>query len=237
MNFLNPALLGSVKAFEERFAKPIARDSDQRAALTLKRLIRPFVLRRRKSEVLEDLPAKTVITLRVEPSEAERALFAALRERALARVTRAGRQAGESRIQLLAELMKLRRAACHPSLAAPDAGIDSTKLETFEALLTELREGGHRVLVFSQFVDYLGIVKARLDTLGVSHQYLDGSSSAASRKRSVSAFQAGEGEVFLISPGEVETRSCVADGRQEGFSACSRRERTAGAAGRTIFLR
>jgi hypothetical protein len=74
MNFLNPGLLGSAKAFEERFTKPIARDADARAARTLKRLIRPFMLRRRKSEVLEDLPPKTVVTLHVEPSEAERAL-------------------------------------------------------------------------------------------------------------------------------------------------------------------
>jgi hypothetical protein len=140
MNFLNPGLLGSAKAFEERFTKPIARDADARAARTLKRLIRPFVLRRRKSEVLEDLPPKTVVTLHVEPSEAERALFAALRERALAKLTAPHTGAAtDNRIQLLAELTRLRRAACHPKLVAPDAELPSSKLEAFESLLAELR--------------------------------------------------------------------------------------------------
>jgi superfamily II DNA or RNA helicase len=200
MHFLNPGLLGSAKSFDERFAKPIVRESDARAARTLKRLIRPFILRRRKGEVLEDLPPKTVITLRVQPSEDERALLAALRERALSRLTAAGANAGgEARMQLLAELTRLRRAACHPKLVAPETEIASSKLEAFETLLSELREGGHRALVFSQFVDYLGLVRARLDVLGVSYQYLDGSCSMPARARAVSAFQSGEGDVFLIS--------------------------------------
>ncbi len=200
MHFLNPGLLGSAKAFEQKFGRPITRDGDPQAARVLKRLIRPFILRRRKSEVLEDLPAKTVITLRVEPSVAERALFGALRERALMKLRAAsGGNGGETRIQLLAELTRLRRAACHPTLVAPEAQIASSKLEAFESLLSELREGGHRALVFSQFVDYLSLVRARLDQLGVTYQYLDGSSSVAARSRAVAAFQSGEGELFLIS--------------------------------------
>jgi superfamily II DNA or RNA helicase len=198
MNFLNPGLLGSSKSFEERFGRPIQRDGDRQAAQLLRRLVRPFVLRRKKSEVLDDLPEKTVITLRVEPSEAERALFAALREQALARLTDRDKPA-ESRVRLLAELMRMRRAACHPALVAPQAGIESSKLATLEALLEELRHGGHRALVFSQFVDYLGIVRARLSALGISYQYLDGSSSPQARANAVQAFQAGRGEVFLIS--------------------------------------
>ncbi|HKU37384.1 MAG TPA: DEAD/DEAH box helicase, partial [Polyangiales bacterium] len=200
MHFLNPGLLGTARAFEERFGKPISRESDARAARTLKRLIRPFVLRRRKSEVLEDLPPKTVITLHVQPSDAERALFAAMRERALAKLSGPGAgSTSETRIQLLAELTRLRRAACHPQLVVPDGELASSKLEAFETLLAELREGGHRALVFSQFVDYLALVRARLDALGVAYQYLDGSCSAAARARAVAAFQAGEGDVFLIS--------------------------------------
>jgi superfamily II DNA or RNA helicase len=200
MHFLNPGLLGSRQAFDERFTKPITRDGDWRASHTLKRLMRPFVLRRHKSEVLDDLPAKTVITLQVEPSDEERALQRTLRERALAKLGSAKRpESGELRIQLLAELMRLRRAACHPQLVAPELALESSKLAVFESLLGELREGGHKVLVFSQFIDYLALVRQRLEALGVSYQYLDGSCSAPERQRSVAAFQGGEGDVFLIS--------------------------------------
>jgi SNF2 family DNA or RNA helicase len=198
MSFLNPGLLGTAKAFEERFGRPIQRDGDRRASAMLRKLVRPFVLRRRKNEVLDDLPQKTVITHRIPPSEEERALFAALREQALAKLLDRDKPA-EIRMRLLAELTRLRRAACHPSLVAPEAGLESTKIAAFETLLEELREGGHRALVFSQFVDYLSIVRARLETLGVSYQYIDGSCSLSERERAVRAFQAGEGEVFLIS--------------------------------------
>jgi len=200
MHFLNPGLLGSRQVFDERFAKPIARDGDWRASHMLKRLMRPFVLRRHKSEVLDDLPAKTVITLQVEPSDEERALERTLRERALAKLGSAKRpESGELRMQLLAELMRLRRAACHPQLVAPELALESSKLAVFESLLSELREGGHKVLVFSQFIDYLALVRQRLEALGVSYQYLDGSCSPPARQRSVAAFQSGDGEVFLIS--------------------------------------
>jgi SNF2-related domain/Helicase conserved C-terminal domain len=198
MRFLNPGLLGSAKQFETRFAKPIQRDADRTVAQQLKRLIRPFVLRRKKSEVLDDLPQKTVITLRIEPSAEERALYAALREQALAKVVAPG-AAAQARIQILAELMRLRRAACHPRLVLPETTIESSKLNAFEELVDELRQGGHRALVFSQFVDQLSIVRKRLDELGISYQYLDGSSSPSARSASVDAFQSGQGDLFLIS--------------------------------------
>ncbi len=198
MTFLNPGLLGSAKSFETRFVKPIQRDNDEQATRLLKRLVRPFILRRKKNEVLDDLPEKTTITLRVEASPEERALFEALREQALERMS--GQDAGQKgRIRILAELMRLRRAACHPDLVAPEAQLTSSKLATFEAVLEELRQGGHRALVFSQFVDYLSIVRARLDALGIRYQYLDGSCTTAQRAAAVRDFQAGQGEVFLIS--------------------------------------
>jgi SNF2 family DNA or RNA helicase len=161
-------------------------------------LIKPFVLRRKKSEVLDDLPQKTVITLRIEPSAEERALYAALREQALSKVASPGAPA-QARIQILAELMRLRRAACHPRLVLPETSTPSSKLNAFEELVDELRQGGHRALVFSQFVDQLSLVRERLDTLGISYQYLDGSSTPNARAQSVEAFQTGHGDLFLIS--------------------------------------
>ena len=81
----------------------------------------------------------------------------------------------------------------------PDTALESSKLAALETLLNELRDNGHRALVFSQFVDYLQLVRARLDVLGMRYQYLDGGTSSAARAESTKAFQAGEGDVFLIS--------------------------------------
>jgi SNF2 family DNA or RNA helicase len=198
MSFLNPGLLGTSRSFEQRFARPIQRDDDAHLADSLKRVVHPFILRRKKSDVLTELPEKTVVTLKIPSSPEERALYSALREQALTRLRDPGRP-GEVRLRMLAELMRMRRAACHPSLVMPEAGIQSSKLEAFEELVTELREEGHRALVFSQFVDHLQIVRKRLDELGVSYQYLDGSTPPAQRTESVRAFQGGAGDVFLIS--------------------------------------
>src|SRR5690606_18597773 len=103
------------------------------------------------------------------------------------------------RLRVLAELMRLRRAACHPELVAPGSGIPSSKLATLERLVEELREGNHRALVFSQFVDHLDKVREWLVEAGIPHQYLVGSTPEKERVRSIEAFQAGEGELFLIS--------------------------------------
>jgi SNF2 family DNA or RNA helicase len=196
--FLQPGRLGSAKQFEETFVRPIQRDHDREAERALKRLIKPFVLRRKKSEVLRDLPEKTEITLHVEPSAEEAALFDVMRRQALERLTDKQKPAA-LRMRLLAEIMRLRRAACHPDLVAPDAKLVSTKLETFEALVMELRAEGHRALIFSQFVDYLALARAKLDALGVQYQYLDGKSSQKARAEAVSRFTTGEGDLFLIS--------------------------------------
>ncbi|HEX6245478.1 MAG TPA: DEAD/DEAH box helicase, partial [Polyangiales bacterium] len=198
MRFLNPGLLGSAQQFEARFAKPMQRDGDRAAGQLLKRLIKPFLLRRKKSEVLDDLPPKTVVTLRVEPSDDERALYGALREQALERLAAQG-PAAQARMRVLAELTRLRRAACHPSLVLGDAAPAGSKLAAFLELVDELREGGHRALVFSQFVDHLTIVRTQLNERGIPYQYLDGSTPPQARSEAVEAFRAGQGDLFLIS--------------------------------------
>ena len=106
---------------------------------------------------------------------------------------------GQRYIQILAEIMKLRRACCNPQLVAPELGLPSSKLAAFGELLDELLENRHKALVFSQFVDHLGLIRAYLDSRGVRYQYLDGSTPAAARAQRVAAFQRGEGELFLIS--------------------------------------
>ena len=197
--FLNPGLLGSRKRFGERFATPIERRQDPRARAHLRKLIAPFVLRRTKAEVLSELPERTEITLTVEPSALERAFHEALRASALEAIGETALAPTQRRFRVLTELMRLRRACCDPRLVAPEAAPAGAKLETFGELAQELAASRHKTLVFSQFVDHLHLLRERLAALGLSYQYLDGSTPAEDRARSVRAFQAGEGEFFLIS--------------------------------------
>jgi SNF2 family DNA or RNA helicase len=197
--FLNPGLLGSRERFNERYATPIERTRDAAARTRLRRLVRPFILRRTKSEVLTELPPRTEIVIYVEPDAAERAFYEALRRDALAAIEGAAQPLAQRRFQVLAQLMRLRRACCDPRLAAPDVKINGAKLEAFTLIVEELVANRHKALVFSQFVGYLALLRGELDRLGVGYQYLDGATPASERARAVAAFQKGEGELFLIS--------------------------------------
>jgi SNF2 family DNA or RNA helicase len=129
-------------------------------------------------------------------SREEAALYEALRLRALQKLE--GGQ-GPQHLQVLAEIMRLRRSCCHPRLVIQDTPITGSKLHMFLETIDELLENKHKVLVFSQFVDHLTILREELDRKAVSYQYLDGSTPARARDQRVAAFQAGEGDVFLIS--------------------------------------
>mgnify|MGYP001793526715 CR=1 FL=1 len=95
--------------------------------------------------------------------------------------------------------MRLRRAAFYPRLLSPGLGIAGAKVQAFVDLAAELAANGHKTLVFSQFVDFLQLLRAPLDAAGIGYQYLDGSTAAGERTRRVAAFQAGQGDLFLIS--------------------------------------
>ena len=217
--FLNPGMLGSAAQYKTKFVLPIERDGDTDASARLRRLISPFVLRRTKTEVLDDLPSRTEITLNVELSEDEATLYEALRTRALAELEEvdtkspkqreqerkakgmagSGQKAGEQHVQVLAHLTKLRLACCHPKLVQETWNKSSAKLAVFGQTLEELLAGGHKVLVFSQFVGHLKLIEEFLIEQQVHYQYLDGSTPQGVRTKRIREFQAGEGDVFLIS--------------------------------------
>ncbi|BBL74944.1 DEAD/DEAH box helicase [Methylomagnum ishizawai] len=197
--FINPGLLGSLASFNERFAGPIERDQDTEARRRLKRLIQPYLLRRTKSQVLDELPPRTEIELRVELGEKEAAFYEALRRKLLDELDETEGPIQDQRFRVLAAITKLRRACCNPNLVAPELGLSSSKLDLLGDVLGELLENHHKALVFSQFVDHLALVREYLDSKGIAYQYLDGQTPAPERKTRVEAFQAGEGEVFLIS--------------------------------------
>jgi SNF2 family DNA or RNA helicase len=196
--FINPGLLGTHKQFNERFAIPIERFNNREARLRLKKLIRPFILRRIKSQVLEELPPRTDVTLEVTMSQEELHFYEALRQNALDQLEQTTDNRGRH-LQVLTEIMRLRQACCNPKLIAPDTAIPSSKLAVFSQLIKELIAGGHKVLVFSQFIGHLAIIRGYLDGRKITYQYLDGSTSSRQRKKRVDAFQSGEGDLFLIS--------------------------------------
>ncbi|MCF2856200.1 DEAD/DEAH box helicase [Pseudoalteromonas sp. SMS1] len=204
--FVNPGLLGNLKRFTERFIQPIENRAEKPIAAryaqqNLKTLLQPFILRRMKHQVLTELPARTEINLNIELSDEEQTLYEALRQNAIANIALANEQedAGSQHLTMLAELTKLRQVCCNPNLVAPELMLNSAKLAKLEALLDELRRNGHKALIFSQFVGHLQLLKQRLDELGLTYQYLDGSTPAKQRQLSVNAFSKGEGDVFLIS--------------------------------------
>ena len=197
--FLNPGLLGSAEHFTRAFALPIERDQNRSSLNRLKRILKPFLLRRTRQEVLEELPSLTEIVHEVTLSADERAFYEVLRRRALVNLAGSGTPGGQGQIQILAELMRLRRACCSPALVEPSLALPSSKLAAFQEILEELRENRHKALVFSQFVDHLAVLRAYLDATPIRYQYLDGATPAPERRRRIEAFQAGQGDLFLIS--------------------------------------
>jgi len=198
-NFINPGLLGSLNDFKKNFSNPIEKFQDADARERLRKLITPFVLRRTKDQVLKELPEKTEITLPVELSTEEQGFYEALRRQAVASLDTSEVPEGQKHIKILAEIMKLRRACCHPKLVQEDSPIESSKLKVFGEVVDELLDNNHKALVFSQFVSHLSLIRADLDAKGISYQYLDGSTPMKERQERIDAFQAGEGELFLIS--------------------------------------
>ncbi len=197
--FINPGLLGSMESFNSRYANPIVRDESIDTRQKLKKLIHPYILRRTKTQVLKELPSRTEITLQVEMSKDETALYEALRREAVEKFTESDLPKGHRQLQILAEITRLRRACCNPALVLKAGAPASSKLALFVNVVQELLDNHHKALVFSQFVDHLTILKNKLEEMNVSYQYLDGSTPAKQRKKRVTDFQSGIGDIFLIS--------------------------------------
>jgi len=197
--FINPGLLGSLDQFNERFASPIERDGDATARRRLKRLIQPFLLRRTKTQVLQELPSRTEIPVLVELSDEEMAFYEALRRQSLDALENCEAGAGAKHLQILAAITRLRRACCNSRLLDDNLSIKSSKLEVFGSIVDDLLDNHHKALVFSQFVDHLQLIGAYLDSRDIRYQYLDGATPAKQRKQRIDAFQRGEGDLFLIS--------------------------------------
>ncbi len=198
---VSPGMFGSWEDFRKKFAVPIERDDDEERRQALARIIRPFVLRRTKTEVLHDLPPRTETNLHVELSADERRRYDEMRLTALGEIDElAGlSDVKDQRFRVLAILTRLRQLACHVGLVDDSWSGGSAKLELLLETVKELRDEGHRALIFSQFTSFLAKTREALTEAGITFQYLDGSTPAKQRQQAVDAFQGGESDVFLIS--------------------------------------
>ena len=199
-DFLEPGLLGSVQRFRRRFGALVTGTPDPERQ-RLRRIVRPFILRRTKDVVEKSLPPKEEVRLLAEMGPRQRAAYDALKAGYRARIVEAIREKGVagSGALVFEGLLRLRQAACIPEQANPSLkGLPSAKLELLEGVLEEIVAEGHRVLVFSQFVQTLKAIARSLDDRGIAHAWLDG--STRNRQEVVDRFQADPRiPVFLLS--------------------------------------
>ena len=194
--YLNPRTLGSKREFAA-----LTRAGNEGGLSMIARGLRPLILRRTKDQVLTELPDKTELTIHCELEGDDLRLYNELRDHFRASINQKIHSVGieKSRLHVLEALLRLRQAACHPGLIDPSrAGESSAKLDALLDHVREVIEEGHKVLVFSQFVQLLSIVRGHLDKEGVRYAYLDG--RTLDREAQVRAFQEDPAcSLFLIS--------------------------------------
>ncbi|WP_236622295.1 DEAD/DEAH box helicase [Novipirellula maiorica] len=198
---VSPGVFGGWDHFRKRFALPIEKQGDEASRMALAERLKPFVLRRTKSEVLTELPPRTEMNLYVDLSPAERAEYEKVRQVAIGEIEQLESQPDikDQRFKILAMLTRLRQISCHAGLVNKNWTESSAKLDQLCETLDSLREEGHRALVFSQFTAHLALIRTALDARGITYEYLDGSTPAAARQQAVDRFQQGTANVFLIS--------------------------------------
>ncbi len=196
--FANPGLLGSHEQFRQKYIIPIEQLQNKERSGQLKRIVGPFMLRRTKQEVVEELPDKTEINLPVELNDEEMAIYELIRRKAKKMLEEESSGSGVS-VNTLAEITRLRQAACSAELVEKKWKGECSKINALSDLLQEIVDGGNSVLVFSQFTSFLSLVRERLDKQGCPYYYLDGSVPVHKRDELVQQFQHGQCPVFLIS--------------------------------------
>jgi SNF2 family DNA or RNA helicase len=201
-NFLMPGLLGSRRDFGNQYRTPIEKHRDTKALKRLNKIIKPFILHRTKSEVVNDLPAKSEITQTIELTAKQRDLYESIRLAMNKKVREAIDKKGIERCQIviLDALLKLRQVCCDPRLVKLDAAKSvekSAKLELLKEMVSEMVEEGRRILIFSQFTSMLKLIEEELTDSVIDYVKLTGSTK--DRITPIKMFQDKQVPVFLIS--------------------------------------
>ncbi|MBR6164600.1 MAG: DEAD/DEAH box helicase [Clostridia bacterium] len=193
-DFVLPGYLPGYNSFLRRY-------QDGENSEDLLRRIRPFLTRRLKQEVLEELPDKMEMTLQAQMTPEQNRVYRAALERLRPRVNELieSKGAERSRIEVLSAITELRQICCHPALVMNEYRGGSGKEELLLEILPEMIGNGRRILLFSQFTGMLKLLRSRLEENGFSTLYLDGDTPAGDRLNLTERFNDGEGQIFLIS--------------------------------------
>ncbi len=198
--FINPGLLGDQNFFKDAFMRPIEKEQNVQVAASLKRLIFPFILRRTKEDVAKELPPKIENVLYTPMSDEQQRLYnkwrTAYRDDLLSEIESKG--LNKSKFKVLEGLTKLRQISCHPELVDNKYIDTSGKFDALIEMVEEIVSEDHKVLIFSQFVQMLHIIRRNFDGKNTPYSYLDGSTK--NREKPVKEFQEDENiRIFLIS--------------------------------------
>lgn len=196
-DFVMKGYLYGAKKFRDRFEIPVTKNYDGGAADDLRAKIKPFILRRMKNDVLEELPEKIENTVYADLVPEQRKLYSAYL--ATAKSETAALLENGSKMRVLTLLMRLRQICCHPALFDEGYKKDSGKLNALLDIVTGAIASGHRVLIFSQFTSMLAIIRRQLDSMDIASFYIDGQTKPYERTAMAQHFNDGERSVFLIS--------------------------------------
>ena len=199
-SFLNPGLLGDQSFFKQTFLRPIEKEHNVQVATSLQKLIFPFILRRKKEDVAKELPPKVESIIYSPMSEEQQALYnkwrMSYRDDIMKEIE--GKGLGKSKFKVLEGLTRLRQIACHPQMLDPKMHNESGKFDALKEMVVEIISENHKVLIFSQFVKMLTIMREFFDEEEIPYSYLDGSTK--DRDAPIKEFQEDDKiRIFLIS--------------------------------------
>ncbi|SFH32210.1 Superfamily II DNA or RNA helicase, SNF2 family [Desulfotomaculum arcticum] len=200
-DFVMRGYLLSHPKFVKKFERPVIKEQNQRALQELQKQITPFILRRMKKEVLQELPPKIETRVLTDLTREQKKIYLTYLQQAKGEIEASIAAKGfeNSQIKILAALTRLRQICCHPSTFLENYRGDSGKLLYLKETLRDTIKSGHRILLFSQFTGMLSIIKKLLEVEQIDYFYLDGSTKAEVRGQMVQAFNKGERSIFLIS--------------------------------------
>ena len=198
-DFLMPGYLFPYAYFAREYERPIVKDQDGQKQIDLKKLISPFILRRRKQEVLKELPDKIETTLPIKFSEDEKKLYLANLSQVNVELQDKLEMDQVNSIVILAMLTRLRQICCEPRVLYENIEVPSSKILACMDLIRMLRENGKKILLFSSFTSVLELLHAELDKEGITHYTLTGATDKVKRRELVANFQEDDTGVFLIS--------------------------------------
>lgn len=199
-DYLMPGFLYTYSRFRDEIEIPAVTEQDDEKRGHLRKMIRPFILRRLKKDVLKDLPAKLEEAVFARMEEEQEKLYTAHVQRIKLMLDgQTEEEFASGKIQMLAELTRLRQLCCDPSMVYQNYQGESAKLLMCMDLIKNAIDGGHRILLFSQFTSMLAILQERMQKEGIPFLTLTGATPKERRAELVDSFQRGEASVFCIS--------------------------------------